>query len=333
MKVYLISGPKKYAVQGWLFEKLKRDYTNVISLYTREKDNKPQWLEKLSRYKVIISVFLHANKDDLIIIYDNDIIGLYLGLLFHIFRPHMVVYKINAMTSNKEHPYSSFKRIFVRMAYENIFTSVNNDNIASLYSEFFNLPIRHFISIPDSISDFGEKIEKITDTTEKGYIFMGGATYRDYTLFVEVAKQLPQYRFVAVTFEKYKRVFNNAPNNVSVYYNLCEKDFYQKIANSNIVFIPLTNDVQGGQLVVMQGALLKKPIITTDTLAIHTYFTKESAYLIKIGDVKNSVKIIQELMENISLRRERGTAAYTAIKIFTTDYIYRLYKEKLFKIR
>lgn len=333
MRVFFISGPKKNVVNGyWLYDKLKEDFQNVFPFYIR-KDNADSSMKRLfNQLKIIFIVLFKAKSDDKIIVYDNDTTGLYIALALSFFRPHLIVYKINAMANSSSKLYSPLKRFFVRRAYKRIFTTVNNQDIADLYSKFLNLPMAHFIPIPDSISDFGKDIETLKDTKEQGYIFMGGATHRDYALFVDVARSLPQYQFVAVTFEQYKSSFKDAPSNVQVYYGLSEMDFYQKIANCNIVFIPLNNDMQGGQLVVMQGALLHKPIITTETVAVHTYFDRNTAYLMPIGDKAGSINIIQELMGNSILRKAMGDKAYRQIAKFTVDSIYEQYKKKLFVI-
>lgn len=334
MKLFYISGPKKNVTSGyWLYNQLQEDFDAVKALYIRENDVISPWRQRFNMFKVIFITLFTANKDDLILVYDNDTTGIYLGLLLHIFRPKLFVHKINAMANTKGQLYSTFKKFFVRMAYKNIVTTVNNEDIANLYASFLNLPKRHFVPIPDSISDFGNKILKIANMSDEGYVFMGGATHRDYELFVEVARHLPQYQFVAVTFERYKHYFDNATKNVVVLYNLKEDDFYQKIANSSMVYVPLTNDMQGGQLVVMQGALLKKPIITTDTMAIHSYFSDTSAFFLGIGDLNKSIKVISTLMENKVLREEFGNKAFKDVSRFTTEAIYEQYKEKLFSIK
>lgn len=331
MKVFYISGPKKNVISGyWLYDRLKNDFHEIKSMYIRRNDSTPSSIQKLNMLKVVLTTLFSVKKNDVILVYDNDTTGIYLGLLLHIFRPRLFVHKINAMASAKGQLYSKFKRPFVRMAYKNIVTTVNNDKIANIYSSFLDLPLNHFIPVPDSISDFGYKLKGILNTEEHGYVFMGGATHRDYRLFVEVARHLPQYKFVAVTFETYKHCFYDAPTNVTVLYNLKESDFYQKIANSSIVYVPLTNDMQGGQLVVMQGALLKKPIITTDTVAIHSYFSMESACLLKVGDLAGSIKAISTLMTDKKLRAYRGQLAYKDVSRFTTDSVYEQYKQKLF---
>nr|WP_315199400.1 hypothetical protein [uncultured Flavobacterium sp.] len=234
------------------------------------------------------------------------------------------------MANNEESLYSPIKRYFVRRAYQQIYTTVNNQKISDIFSSFLNISKSHFIPIPDSLSNFGWDISRITDKEDHGYIFMGGATHRDYSLFIEVAKRLPKYHFVAVTFESYKDIFKNAPLNVKVKYGMKENEFYQVIANSSLVFVPILNNMQGGQLVLFQGALLEKSLVTTENIAIHTYFNEKSVKLIPIGDTNMAVKIIIELMGNCKVRQERGKAAYNDIIKFTPEKIYEQYKQKLF---
>lgn len=334
-RCFLIVGPRRHGSSGyWLYDKLCSQYS-VKTLYTRIDDlESPSKMRVLYRtLKNIFYVRFRAKKEDLLIVYDNDTQGHYCGVLFSLTFSNVVIHKINAMAVNKDRLFSPLKKIFVKLAYRNIYTTVNNENIALMFEKFLNVSSKHFIPIPDSISDFGFDIQKIKQTEDKGYIFMGGATYRDYPMFVEIARKYPDYQFVAVTFERFQHYFKDSPTNVKVMYGLKENDFYQVMANSRLVFVPLTSDVQGGQMVVMQAALLKKAIITTTTLAINTYFNSSSVFLINIGDVTNACTYIEKLMNSESLRNEMGEKAFKDVSRFTVDKIYSEYQTKLFSIR
>lgn len=331
-----ISGPQRNMLPGyWLYDFLVKDGYNIIPFYMRKDDR-----EKRGKFtvfyriiKMIFYVLFNATRDDLILVYDNDSTGIYLGLALSIFRPSLIVHKINCMANSRERLYSPLKRPLVRKAYTHIYTTVNNENISSLYANFFNIDKSHFIPVPDSLSDFGQEIMNIKDREDKGYIFMGGATHRDYHLFIKVARLLPQYKFVAITFEKYKKIFSNAPSNIEVLYSLPENKFYEVIAHSSVVFIPLDNDLQGGQMVLFQGALLEKPLVSTDNTAIHTYFDDTSIKIMQIGDVEAAVEILAEMMGDITLREKRGKAAYSTIIKFTPEEIYKQYRSKLFIVK
>lgn len=334
-RCFLIVGPRRHGTSGyWLYEKLSGQY-RVKTLYTRIDDlESPSKLKVLYRtLKNILYVRIHAKKEDLVLVYDNDTQGHYCGVLFSLTFSRIVIHKINAMAVNKDRLFSPLKKFFVKLAYRNIYTTVNNENIAQMFENFLNVSSKHFIPIPDSISDFGYDIQKIKQTEDEGYIFMGGATYRDYPMFVEIARKYPNFKFVAVTFNRFQHYFKDAPANVKVIYGLKEKDFYQVMANSRLVFVPLTSDVQGGQMVVMQAALLKKPIITTTTLAVNTYFNFGSIFLINIGDMVKACSYIEELMKSESLRKDMGEKAFHDVNRFSVDRIYSEYKAKLFPIR
>lgn len=334
-KCFLIVGPRRHGSSGyWLYDKLCSQYS-VKTLYTRIDDLESPSKEKVlyRMLKNILYVRFHAKKEDLVLVYDNDTQGHYCGVLFSLTFSKIVVHKINAMAVNKDRLFSPLKRFFVKLAYRNIYTTVNNENIAQMFTTFLNVPSKHFIPIPDSISDFGFDIQNIKNNKDNGYIFMGGATYRDYPMFIDVAKKYPNYQFVAVTFERFQYYFKDAPTNVKVMYGLKECDFYQVMANSTLVFVPLTSDVQGGQMVVMQAALLKKPIITTTTLAISTYFNIGSISLINVGDIENACTYLENLMNSEKLRKEMGEKAFLDVSRFSVDKIYSEYQNKLFPIR
>ena len=335
VKLYYIVGPSNHAVSGyWLYDHLLSDGYDIQTYYLRKND-KENYLKVKSPFRLLLIIcrlLFSAKKQDKILVYDNDTTGIYIGLAISILRPSLIVMKINCMANSKERLYSPLKRIFVRRAYKHIYTTVNNQTIADIFSNFLDLPSSHFIPVPDSLANLGEEISKISDFEDKNYIFMGGASNRDFSLFVEVAKQLPQYKFIAVTFEKYKHIFLDAPTNVEVKYGIPVEQFLQILANASLLFIPLINNMQGGQLVIFQGALSQKPILTTDTVAIHTYFTDSSISLIPMGDLDSAVEKVNSLMEDEERRKLLGQAAYNQILKFTPKKIYNEYRTKLLVI-
>lgn len=334
-RVFYISGPRRNMIPGyWLYDYLIDDGYSVVPFYERTTSEATHSkLFRAFRYlSISFSVLRHARKNDLVLVYDNDFAGYILSFLSVIFGSPFVVLKINQMGSTKGKLLSPHTQFVAKVGFKNMYTTCNNDELGDLFSQQLHIPRSHFITVPDSISDFGADIEQIEDRSDEGYIFMGGATQRDYHLFVECARHLPKYQFMAVTFESYKDYFINAPTNLKVIYNLPEKQFYEKIAHSSLVFVPLTGDLQGGQMVLFQAALLGKAIVTTENLAIHTYFDSSSVALIPIGNVEKAVDVLQSLMSNSETRKKRGTNAYKSIKRFTTEAIYRQYKEKLFPL-
>lgn len=334
-RVIYITGPRRNTIPGyWLYDNLVKDGYEVKPFYMRkddtEKGNKILYYSNLSR--IAIYVIFKVTKRDLLLTYDNDTTAIYLSLIISLFRPSLIMHKINCMAGKKGQLYSPYKRFFVKKAYEKIYTTVNNDILAREFSTFLEIPLSHFIPIPDSISDYGEVLCKIKDRSPHGYIFSGGASNRDYPLLLECARKLPHRHFLVVTFKDFQSVFKNAPSNVEIIYGLPEIEFYKKIAHSSLVFVPLNNNLQGGQMVVFQGALLEKPIITTDSIAIKTYFKEQSISLVPIGNTDIAIEKIEELMSNKELCDKKGKAAAKDINRFTTDFIYNQYRTKLFNI-
>lgn len=332
-RIFYISGPKRNLQSGyWLFDSLKKDGYEIIPYFNRKDDQEK--ITSYIRFKRLffnsLSVVFKARFGDMILVYDHDYSGYVLSFLISWFKPYLTVLKINQMGGNKKHLLPFHLKVLAKRGFRNMYTTCNNSTIGLLFSRELNIPISHFIPIPDSISDFGKDILSIKNKTERNYIFMGGATHRDYALFVECAKRLPQYEFIAVTFSKYKHCFEAAPKNVKVIYGLSEMDFYEMIAHSNIVFVPLTNDLQGGQMVIFQAALLGKPIITTQNEAIGTYFDEDSITLMQIGDVDAAVRYLQMFMCDAKLRIMQGRNAHDVIRKFTTEEIYKQYKQLLF---
>ena len=59
---------------------------------------------------------------------------------------------------------------------------------------------------------------------DKGYIFSGGSSYRDWDLFIDVAKKLSTCKFVGIA-RRSKFPNTQLPPNVEMHFDVNESDF------------------------------------------------------------------------------------------------------------
>lgn len=332
-KVIYISRYRKFVSPNfWLYDYLYEDGFQIVSydMYgDDEESNVPKWKRLLKIFQLIWFVTLKNNKDDIYLFYGCLSPALYCGLVLSLIKSKKILSLINFMGGETLHSYTPLKKLLIKKAFRNLIVSVNNLSLVEIYSKLLNIERKKFNVIPDSTAEFAYLANE-EDTSSNEYVFFGGNSRRDFNLLVEAAKQLPNIRFVAVTSHRNSHIFKGIPKNLEMHYSLPINDFINKIKRSALVFIPLKTDSQAGQLVCFQGALLRKTIITTDTIAIRTYFDKESAVLIPRGDADSAISAISKLHVNKALRDRLSKNAYNKILNFSPEVIYSSYIKKHF---
>lgn len=191
--------------------------------------------------------------------------------------------------------------------------------------------------MPDCISNWGIKILQRNDNIKDGgYIFSGGSTFRDWKLFIETARMLPQYRFMGVA-RKTGFPQEDIPGNIEMYFDVEESVFNELLKNCRVVFMPIKVKTQGGQIVIFKGGLFHKPVVTTDTAAIKTYIEDgRNGLLIKFKNTESAVLAIDKIMSDDMLRTRLGDELYNDIKKLTpshfVDLLTAFLKTKNFKL-
>lgn len=329
--LYYVVGPDEHAAsEYWLHAFLRKEGYQVIAYHKRRQGQTLSRLaDIIASLRILFSVLVESSRDARIVYYDITSDALYMGLALRILHMRRRVLLVNFMGSDSMESYSKIKRMLIRAAFGQITATVNNRKLADAYSLGLDLAQSKFIVMPDSTADFGEFLLEWKDISDGGYVFMGGNTRRDFSLFLETARGLPNIPFVLVTSRANTDRVKGAPANVLIHYDLSFADFIRMIANCRFLFIPLSSDAQGGQLVLFQGALLQKALITTDNVAIHTFFDQDSAILVPIGDREFSIESVERLYWDDDEIRRRGLEAYRRIVALSPERLYPLLRDLL----
>lgn len=323
-KIFYVLGPPRNAEKGfWLYDFLEAEKYNITSISRRKEGERPSRLRHLYKtFYVLLTVLFRSSKKDVIFYYDATSDALYMGLLLYILQSKKKVHLMNFMGADTLNAYSKAKRIFIQKAFNNMKVSVNNINLAKAYSTHLNIPLHKFAVIPDSTAEYAQQLLAWKNIGDDGYVFIGGNTRRDYPLVLKVAAALPHIAFVIVTSKKNELLLSNATANVTIYYDLPFNDFIDKIAKCRFIFLPLISDTQGGQLVLFQGALLKKAAITTNNMAIHTYFDERSIIIIPKANEEKAISNVKALYEDGERIKSLGNEAYQRILQFAPENIF-----------
>jgi len=149
---------------------------------------------------------------------------------------------------------------------------------------------------------------------DRGYIFSGGYTNRDYETLMKAAEVLP-YRFVVVC-SRLNRLPERIPQNVTVHREVSDEEFHSLMAKSRLIVLNLKDQVgSSGQMVALAGLSFRKPIIYAQNEAISHYFQDGKSglsYLMRdLDDLKNK---IEYLMKNDKIRGEIAEKGYQLYK-------------------
>lgn len=121
---------------------------------------------------------------------------------------------------------------------------------------------------------------------------------RDFKTLLLVAKELPEYAFNVIASRKNWEEEWSVPANVKVYFNTTLDFFYSCLAQSAILYLPLNRDEANGLIVLTKAALLRKPILVTDTSCTRNYIeNNQNGILLPMGGVEcaiNAIKMIED---------------------------------------
>lgn len=320
-KIFYLSGPHVNVEKGyWLYDQLKKDGYEIKSYYLFKYGHSRDFLTKIYKYFRPVKLLIQSRKNDLILLYDVTSVFIILGFIVSIFNLKRNIVAVNFMGSGRKEGYDKWKCPIIRRALKKMRVGVNNVELRDLYCRQLNLNINNFFIIKDCVANVDLQ-ERDCSPSQENYIFMGGNVYRDWKLFKQIIKEMPDFNFVAVLgTDELDDVY--PASNLKIYKNISLMEFNSLIAKCKIVFLPLITEMQGGQLVAFQGSVYKKPIIVTKCISINTYYDDNDAIKVGIGDKVACEKAIRTLMTNDVLYANIAQNGYRKIKELTPESIY-----------
>lgn len=142
--------------------------------------------------------------------------------------------------------------------------------------------LRDFNHFPSYAKKFQDKGKRI---------FCGGNTQRDWISCVDLAKQMPDWRFLLVGWKNEEQI--EIPRNIKRFERLPFPQFMQAMRDSTIVYVPVKWNCPAGLIVMMEAAWEGKLIATSKNDITEEYISEEHG--ITDNDVKNVAKQINEL--------------------------------------
>lgn len=325
--VYYLSGPHINVEKGyWLYDELKKDGYEIKSYYLFKYGHSRDFSTKLYSYFRPIKLLMQSRKNDLILLYDVTSAFILIGFIVSLFRLKRKIVAVNFMGSGNKNGYDKWKRPIIRKALKMMRVGVNNIDLQKLYCKQLRLKEENFFIVKDCAANV-DLFARDCSPANSQYVFMGGNVHRDWNLFKEIVKDMPEYNFVAVLGTTELEDCLDLPN-LKVYKRIPLSEFNTLVAKCKIVFLPLNTEMQGGQLVAFQGSMYKKPVIITKCLSINTYYDDTDAIKVPIGNKEACEKAITNLMSDDYLCAEIAQNGHNRISELLPERIYTTIKEQ-----
>ena len=164
------------------------------------------------------------------------------------------------------------------------------------------------------------------------YVFSGGMSLRDWPTLIEAARRLDEEQFILCAASS-DRALNglSIPHNVTVEYDVSYDRFYQLLADSRLVVLPLADaEATSGLLVLLRAFNYQKAVVTTRTVCTVDYIEHgENGLLVDHRDEDDLVEKIRLLSGDLELTRKLGTNAKNSLQRFSWEAYYQRFRRIL----
>lgn len=325
--VHYASGPHiNVESDYWLYDHLIQDGYEVRPYYIYRYGHSRDFYTKIHQYLLPFKILLNSRKGDFILLYDITTTFICLGFFVWLFGLDRKIVAVNFMGSGSTNGYSKKKKFLIKRALSVERVGVNNEKLIELYMKEFSLSRKNFFIIKDCIGNV-DLSEKDTKADKSNYVFMGGNVHRDWKMLTEIVREMSDVQFCAVLGTDELDAYSNL-SNLKIFKKISLTDFNKLVAHCKIVFLPLTTEIQAGQLVAFQGSVYKKPLIITKSLGIDTYYSDDDVIKVNAGDRQACVNAISSLLVDDSLCNQYAERGFNKLMQLSPTNIYNDLKEE-----
>jgi glycosyltransferase involved in cell wall biosynthesis len=148
-------------------------------------------------------------------------------------------------------------------------------------------------------------------------VSVGADPHRDVELLFDVARGLPDGRFLVVTTAERARSLTDAPPNVSIETDLPFDEMRRRLERARVVALPVReNSYSGATTVLLQAMALAKPVVVTRTAAIATGYGLEDGVNVRLvtpGDAEGFGGAVADLRGDGGLATTLGVRARATV--------------------
>lgn len=261
----------------------------------------------------ILCLAMAFRKADVALIYNPDAVHAFASLLARLSgrRPLVLFWDTNGPPPQSAMDWLKvwIKRYLYR--YVDMFLVMHRD--ISCFATIYCIPQDKFHYIPFKSNNF--EILDTIDTSDQGYIFSGGASYRDFHCLIEAVRDinfpvrivLPPAQLAA--FHGTAELTSRLPDNVTVIRHDGENDIWDSmIANATLIVIPIRYDCMqpAGISVYLEAMALGKPVVISRGLSTHGMLNETMACLYEPGVPLDLREKLQVLLADPGLCKRLG---------------------------
>ncbi|WP_236545165.1 glycosyltransferase [Tropicimonas marinistellae] len=168
------------------------------------------------------------------------------------------------------------------------------------------------------------------DVQEKGFVFSGGNSKRDYHPLIEAARMLPDIEFVIATNRLEKRT--DIPANVT-FGPMSHVDYYLSMKSAAAVVTPIrTNLVRAaGQQTYLNAMRLGRPVIVNDTYGVRDHIRDNVDGIIVDGSPQSYRDAICHVLDPANEKHVRSMVE-SALQRVEAEFTRSRYLERLYDV-
>lgn len=203
--------------------------------------------------------------------------------------------------------------------YRNILYTVNTSEEIEHYNNVYGIEKSKMHVLPDCYEPQLLSYTCNTYTPRVGYIFSGGRSWRDWETLISAAQQTPTLKYIIAADKDAFRGMD-IPSNVTIKYEVPFEDYLNLIRNSTIVVLPLSKNIACGLLLLVQSAIMHKPLVSTDTPCIRNYARNNAnALLVPKSDSEALATAVVQLCNDNEKQRTFANKLHEDIKCFSPE--------------
>lgn len=212
------------------------------------------------------------------------------------------------------------------MKMKHCYITVNSKQYVEDYARRFRVSIKKFFVLHDPVQTH----RKIPYQFRDSYVFCGGEAQRDWASLFAAAEQLPQIKFVCIARKKYFDPLLTPPANVELHFDTDYETFFRYLRNASIVAIPLKSKLASGLIILLEAALMSKPIIVTRTPSTSNYIINDDHGI--LIDRENSAQLRDAINRLYSDRQLQKKLADNLLTFLMEHHSHSKYTSRLIEI-
>lgn len=161
------------------------------------------------------------------------------------------------------------------------------------YSRYFNISAERFVSCRLEIEDCCSA--SFDGSREEDYYLAAGRSNRDYDFLCKAFSSMPERKLIIICDEEQPK---HIPLNVTWKNNIHGKEYLNYLSLCKGVIVPLNamcGDISAGQMVMLQGMMLSKIVLVTETVTTKEYIDNKNTGLLIHNDCIELGKMLDDI--------------------------------------